>query len=83
MMPSRLFILEVVTGFVSASIRSRLLFGPPMLADKANFGSVRYNHAYFYRIEETSMYWLVERISVFSRCITVHRPTSKTCAGRS
>ena len=44
-----------------------------MLADKANFGSVLYNHAYFYRIEETSMYWLVERISVFLRFSLVNQ----------
>ena len=36
-----------------------------MLVDKTNFGSVIYNHANFYRFEETSSYWLVERISTF------------------
>ena len=36
-----------------------------MLVDKTNFGLVLYNHANFYRFEETSSYWLVKRISVF------------------
>ena len=36
-----------------------------MLVDKTNFGSVLYNHANFYRFEETSSYWLFKRISVF------------------
>ena len=36
-----------------------------MLVNKTNFGSVIYNHANLYRFEETSSYWLVERISVF------------------
>ena len=41
------------------------LHGPTMLVDNTNFGSVIYNHANFYLFEETSTYWLVERISVF------------------
>ena len=41
------------------------LHGPPMSVDKAGFGLVLYNHAYFYRFEETSTYWSVKRISVF------------------
>ena len=36
-----------------------------MLVDKTNFGLVVYNHANFYRFEETSSYWSVKRISVF------------------
>ena len=36
-----------------------------MLVDKTNFGLVIYNHANFYRFEETSSYWAVKRISVF------------------
>ena len=36
-----------------------------MLVDKTNFGLVIYNYANFYRVEETSGYWLVKRISVF------------------
>ena len=32
------------------------LHGPPMLVDKTNFGLVLYNHANFYRFEETSSY---------------------------
>ena len=32
-----------------------LLHGPPMMADKTNFGLVLYNHANFYRFEETSI----------------------------
>ena len=42
-----------------------LLHGPPMLVDKTNFGLVLFNHANFYRFEETSSYWSVKRISVF------------------
>ena len=38
---------------------------PPMLIDKTNFGSVIYNHANFYRFEETSSYWSVKQISIF------------------
>ena len=38
---------------------------PPMLIDKTNFGSVFYNHANFYRFEETSSYWSVKQISIF------------------
>ena len=41
------------------------LHGPPMLVDKTKFGLVIYNHAKFYRFEETSSYWSVKRISVF------------------
>ena len=41
------------------------LNGPPMLVDKTYFGLVIYNHAYFYRFEETFRYWSVKRISVF------------------
>ena len=36
-----------------------------MLVDKTNFGMVLYNHANFYRFEEISSYWSVERISIF------------------
>ena len=36
-----------------------------MLVDKTNFGLVLYNHANFYRFEETSSYWSVKRILVF------------------
>ena len=36
-----------------------------MLVDKTNSGLVFYNHANFYRFEETSSYWSVKRISVF------------------
>ena len=36
-----------------------------MLVDKTNFGLVLYNHANFYRFEETSSYWSAKRISVF------------------
>ena len=42
-----------------------LLHGPPMLVDKTKFGLVLYNHANFYRFEETSSYWSVKRILVF------------------
>ena len=49
----------------SGGHNSDILHGPPMLVDKTNFGLVLYNHASFYRFEETSSYWLVERISVF------------------
>ena len=60
------------------------LHGSPMLVDKTNFGLVLYNHANFYRFEDTSSYWSVKRTSVFlcfslvrkrqppaSQCITV------------
>ena len=36
-----------------------------MLVDKTDFGLVLYNHANFYRFEESSSYWSVKRISVF------------------
>ena len=65
-----------------------------MLVDKTNFGLVLYNHANFYRFEETSSYWSVKRISVFSafhwsasdqpaasQCISVQLPISKTPCG--
>ena len=42
------------------------MHGPPMLVDKTNFGLVLYNHANFYRFEETSSHWSVRKISVFS-----------------
>ena len=41
------------------------LHGPPMLVDKTNFDLVLYNHANFYRFEETSSYWSAKQISVF------------------
>ena len=41
------------------------LHGPPIMVDKTNFGLVFYNHANFYRFEETSSFWSVKRISVF------------------
>ena len=47
-------------------LRPRLLHGPPILVDKTNFGLVIYNHANFYRFEESFSYWSVKRISVFS-----------------
>ena len=46
--------------------KSVTLHGPPMLVDTTNFGLVFYNHANFYRFEETSSYWSVKQISVFS-----------------
>ena len=36
-----------------------------MLVDKTNSGLVYFNHANFYRFDEPSSYWSVERISVF------------------
>ena len=48
-----------------ADILTLKLHGPPMLADKTNFGLVFYNHANFYRFQETSIYWSFKRISVF------------------
>ena len=36
-----------------------------MLVDNNSFGLVHFNHANFYRFEETSSYWLVERTSIF------------------
>ena len=36
-----------------------------MLVDKTNFGIVVYDHANFYRFEESTSYWSVQRISVF------------------
>ena len=51
-----------------------------MLVDKTNFDLVIYNRANFKQTEETSSYWSVKRISVFSllsdipatsQCITV------------
>ena len=36
-----------------------------MLVDKTICGLVLYNHANFYRFEETSSYWLGERTSFF------------------
>ena len=69
-----------------------------LLVDKTNFGSVLYNHANFYRFEETSCYWSVTRLSVFlcfslvnqrhdtpppSRCMTAQCPISKTLNGPS
>ena len=41
------------------------LHGPPILVFKTNFGLVLYNHAKFYRFEETFSYWSVKRTSVF------------------
>ena len=37
-----------------------------MLVEKTNFGLVLYNHANCNQFEETSSYWSVEGISVFS-----------------
>ena len=51
------------------------LHGPPKLVDKTNFGLVIYNHANFYRFEETSSYWSGKRTSVFS---AFHWSTSDT-----
>ena len=45
--------------------KDRILHGPPMLVDKANFGLVLYNHANLYRFEESPSYWSGKRISVF------------------
>ena len=53
-------------------INFTLLHGPPMLVDNTNFGLVVYNHANFYRFEETSSYWSVKRISVFSLLFIGH-----------
>ena len=36
------------------------LYGLPMSVDKTDFGLALYNHANFYRFEETSTYWSVE-----------------------
>ena len=36
-----------------------------MSVDKTDFGLVLFDHANFYRFEETSSYWSVKRISVF------------------
>ena len=44
-----------------------------MLFDKSNLGLVLYNHTNFYRLEETSSYLLVERISVFLRVSLVNQ----------
>ena len=52
-----------------------LLHGPPMLADKTNFGLVLYNHANFYRFEELSGYWSVNKYQFFS---AFHWSTSNT-----
>ena len=38
---------------------------PPMLVDKTNFSLAFYNHANFYRFEETSSYWSIKRILIF------------------
>ena len=56
-----------------------------MLVDETNFGLLLYNHANFYRFEETSSYWSVTRRSVFlyvslvnqrhTSAITVHNRT--------
>ena len=68
-----------------------------MLADKTYFDLVIYNHANFYRFEESSKYWSVKRISGFlcfslvyqrhTSGITVYnrRVTNirKHCAGRA
>ena len=53
-----------------------LLHGPPMLVDKTKSGLVFYNHASFYRFEETSSYWLFDRISVFCFSLVNQRHTS-------
>ena len=39
---------------------------PASVADKTIFGLVLYNSANFYRFEESSSYWSVKGISVFS-----------------
>ena len=65
------------TGFVSGDhdllllsllqlLILQLFHGPPILVDKTNCGLVLYNHANFYRFQETSSYWSVKPISVFS-----------------
>ena len=48
---------------------------------KINFGLVLYNHANFYRFEETSSYRSVKRISVFSafRWSTSGAPPASQC----
>ena len=56
----------ILAKFVTGITCFPLLFhGPPMLVDKTNLDSVIYNHANFFPFEETSNYWLVERIPVF------------------
>ena len=37
-----------------------------MLVDMTNFGLVLYNHANFYRFEETSSYWSFNEYQFFS-----------------
>ena len=69
-----------------------------MLVDKTNFGLVLYNHANFYRFEEISSYWSVERISIVLCFSLVNQPHTsgitvnmyncsdqywKHCAGRA
>ena len=55
------------SSFELLSMLFGLLHGLPMLADKTNFGLVPYNHANYYRFEESSSYknLSVKRISVF------------------
>ena len=63
----------------------KVLHDPQITVDKTDFGLVIYNHANFYRFEETSSYWSVKRISVFlcfslvnqrhTSCITVYNRT--------
>ena len=46
-----------------------------MLVDRTNFGLVHYNIANFFQLEDTSSYWSVRRISVFSFSLVNQRHT--------
>ena len=56
------------------NVNQVLLHGPPLLVDKTNFGLFLYNHANFYRFEETSSYWSVNRISVSLSRLFIGQP---------
>ena len=75
-------------------ILNKKVHGPPMLVDKTNFRLVIYNHANFYRFEETSSHWSVNEKHFYSTFhwstsetppaslgITVQQPISKTLCG--